>query len=110
MGSLTKLETGYCVVLILWRISFYRFNRANFLQAYCFTTWQQFLVDISNAQKAVLQAGMAFYNFGDTQPAPEYQGYPWLYSVDMRWYRLHGVWSQPNPGRLPMSVRIYVGD
>lgn len=66
-------------------------------QGYCFSGWNQLGLDISNAQKAVLASGMSFFNYGDTQPVPEYQGYPWLYTVDMRWYRYTGQWISPNP-------------
>ena len=61
---------------------------------YCFTTWQQALVDFANAMKAVLP-GLAYYNFGPDKPAPELQAYPWLRTVDGRWYRFDGNWVAP---------------
>lgn len=71
-------------------------------QGYCFTSWQQTLVDFSNHQQAVLANGMAFYNYGSTAPAPEFQIYPWLNTNDMRWYRFSGQWITNHeflPGR-----------
>lgn len=62
---------------------------------YCFSTWQQTLVDFADNMSASLEAGMAFYNFGSSVPAPEFQGYPWLRSTDMRWYRYDGNWIAP---------------
>lgn len=63
---------------------------------FCFVSWQQVLNDFSNAQQALLVNGRSFYNYGDTKPAPEYQAYPWLRSIDMRWYRFDGVWISNN--------------
>lgn len=77
-------------------------------QGYCFSGWNQLGLDLSNAQKAVLASGMSFFNYGDTQPVPEYQGYPWLYTVDMRWYRYTGVWQSPNLADAN-ERRIYMG-
>lgn len=77
-------------------------------QGYCPATNQDWLVTIADNIKAVLPAGNSWYNFGDTQPAPEYQGYPWLYSVDMRWYYFNGKWISPNLADAN-ERRIYVG-
>lgn len=65
-------------------------------QGYCFTTWDQLGLDISNAQKAVLANGRSFYNIGDTKPAPEFQIYPWFNTSQGRWYVFNGVWRSPN--------------
>lgn len=58
---------------------------------------QEMLVTMANNMQALLPGGLAFYNYGDTQPAPEYQAYPWLRSTDMRWYRFTGIWISPHP-------------
>ena len=76
-------------------------------QGYCFTTWDQLGLDLSDAQQAVIP-GMAFYNVGPTVPAPEYQGYPWLNTGDGRWYTYSGGWIAP--ANLDASERrIWVG-
>ena len=47
----------------------------------------------------------AFYNYGPDKPAPEFQIYPWLRTVDMRWYFFNGVWQTPNSTWLPGNHR-----
>lgn len=74
---------------------------------YCFTSWQKLLVDLSNSQNAVLD-GSAFFNYGPNEPDPQYQGYPWLKSTDMRWYFYSGNWLSPVNYDLN-ERRIYVG-
>ena len=65
---------------------------------YCFpASPQQLLNDFADNLQAVLPGGMAFYNYGNTVPAVEFQAYPWLFTNDMRWYRFDGVWISPNP-------------
>lgn len=75
---------------------------------YCFTTWEQTLLDFANAMQAQLP-GMAFYNYGDTVPAPEFELYPWLNTNDMRWYRFTGAWISPNPETSTEVIRIFIG-
>lgn len=76
---------------------------------YCFQSWQKTLVDFANAMQAVLD-GATFYNYGPTAPAPEYEGYPWLRTTDMRWYLFSGNWISPNPEPASGdSRRIWVG-
>lgn len=65
-------------------------------QGYCFEGWDKLGLDLSNAQNAILENGRSFYNIGDTKPAPELQGYPWLRTTDGRWYVFQGVWRAPN--------------
>lgn len=64
---------------------------------YCFSNWDQLGVDMTSAMQAVLANGRSFYNYGDTQPDPSLQAYPWLNTNDMRWYRYDGVWISNNP-------------
>lgn len=59
-------------------------------------------MDFADHLQAVLENGRAFYNYGDTKPAPEFQIYPWLNTSDMRWYRFEGQWITNHeylPGR-----------
>lgn len=69
---------------------------SNLQTPYCFTSWQSTLNDFANATKAVLP-GSTFFNTGSTKPAPEFQGYYWLYEPTMTWYRYDGQWISPNP-------------
>jgi hypothetical protein len=69
---------------------------------FCFESWQTTLVEFANHLQAVLENGLAYYNYGDTKPAPELQIYPWLNTNDMRWYRFSGQWITNHeflPGR-----------
>lgn len=70
---------------------------------------QQYLNDIMEISRALLPGGMAFYNYGDTVPAVDFQGYPWLRTTDMRWYRYEGVWLSPNPETSLDVRRLFVG-
>lgn len=82
----------------------------NFPVGYCFpATPQEFLVDIAAHLQALLEGGMAFYNYGSTVPAPENQGYPWLRTTDMRWYRFDGNWISPNPETSAEVRRLFIG-
>src|SRR5512146_583800 len=76
-------------------------------QGFCFTNWQNLLNTISNAQNAVLPGGM-FYNYGDMKPVPEYEAYPWLRTIDMRWYQYDGDWITP-VNYDASERRLYVG-
>lgn len=65
----------------------------------CFTgplAEQQRLNAFAAVMSAVLN-GQAFYNYGDTKPAVENQGYPWLRTTDGQWYVFAGVWRRPRP-------------
>lgn len=66
------------------------------LTGFCFKNWQDTLVQFANNMQAVLD-GCSFFNYGDTKPDPQYEAYPWLYSVDMQWYKFSGVWQRPHP-------------
>lgn len=64
---------------------------------------------LSGEMQAVLSNGLAYYNYGNTKPAPENQGYPWLKSDEMRWYYYSGGWKSPNPEQpAPNIVRRFV--
>lgn len=78
-------------------------------QGLCPPDWPQALVAIANALKAVLP-GQTFYNYGDTKPAPEFQAYPWLRTIDARWYQFTGSWISPNQETSADVRRIFVGD
>lgn len=77
-------------------------------QGYCFSTWQQLLIDFADNLEAVLP-GMAFFNYGDTKPAPEFESYPWLNTNDMRWYRFEGAWIANNPEQSQLILRMFAG-
>jgi hypothetical protein len=64
--------------------------------SYCFTSWDQLGLDLSNAQKALLANGRTFYNIGPNKPAPEFEGYPWFRTTDGRWYEFQGKWRSVN--------------
>jgi len=76
---------------------------------YCFTSWQATLNDFSAAQNALLP-GSTFYNFGPDVPAPEFEAFPWLRSIDMRWYVFDGNWISPNPETSADVRRLFVGN
>lgn len=44
---------------------------------------------------AVLEGGLAFYNYGASVPVPENQAYPWFRTTDGRWYIYSGSWISP---------------
>lgn len=75
---------------------------------YCPTTYQEWLQTAADNLKAVLENGRAFYNLGDTKPAPEFQAYPWLRTTDGRWYVYSGVWRAPTNYSL-FERRLFVG-
>lgn len=77
-------------------------------QGYCFSTWQQLLIDFADNLEAILP-GEAFYNYGDTKPAPEFESYPWLNTNDMRWYRFEGAWIANNPATSQLELRMFTG-
>ena len=76
---------------------------------YCPPNWQQALNDFAENMNAILAAGMAFYNYGNTVPDPAYNAYPWLRTTDMRWYRFSGKWKSPNPEQSPYARRLFAG-
>lgn len=57
---------------------------------------------------ALLQGGLAFYNYGDTKPDVTLQGYPWFRTTDGRWYYFSGVWKSPM-NRSSFERRLFVG-
>jgi hypothetical protein len=75
---------------------------------YCFpASPQQLLNDFAATMSALLPGGMAYYNYGDTAPAVQYQGYPWLYTNTMRWYQyVGGLWISPHPYPASGGARI----
>src|SRR5688572_10156107 len=56
---------------------------------------QNRMVAFAENMEAQLEAGQSFYNFGDTKPAVEFNAYPWLRTIDMRWYYYSGGWISP---------------
>lgn len=75
----------------------------------CFPpTVQELLVLFANNMQAVLQNGLAFYNYGAAKPAPELQGYPWLRTLDGRWYAYSGDWISPHPLPVDGIARVFV--
>jgi hypothetical protein len=74
----------------------------------CYDTEQERIVAFAGQMWAQL-SGQAFYNYGDTKPAPEFNGYPWLRQQDMRWYYFAGVWISPNPEQSPYARRLFMG-
>ncbi len=80
----------------------------NLASGACFANEQARL----NAFAAVLNAvlpGRTFFNFGDTKPSVENQGYPWLYTVDGRWYTFSGSWKSPVPNPSLFERRWFSG-
>lgn len=63
------------------------------------TLQQAFNEALSATQVTVLiQQGNFLYNYGATTPAPENRVFPWLYTLDGRWYVFNqGWWTSPNP-------------
>ncbi len=59
----------------------------------CYTSEQSRLNDFAAHLNAALSGGLAFYNYGDTKPDPSLQSYPWLRTVDGRWYSYSGKWK-----------------
>lgn len=66
---------------------------------------------LAEIMQAVLDGGQGFYNYGPTKPAPEYQIYPWLRTVDGLWYIYAGDWIAFHPVSISSIRRIFlVGD
>ncbi len=76
----------------------------------CYASEQARLNAFSAHQVAIL-TGQSFYNFGPDKPAIENQGFPWLRSIDMRWYYFEGQWITPRDpiDQDPNTRRLYVG-
>lgn len=76
---------------------------------FCPSTEQERLNTYADYLEAQLSAGMAFYNYGSSAPAVQYQAYPWLRTTDMRWYRFEGVWKSPVQDYSLYERRLFVG-
>lgn len=63
----------------------------------CYETEQARLNGYMNVSSAVLDGGMAFYNFGSNKPSAANQIYPWLNTNDTQWYVYSGVWRRQRP-------------
>jgi hypothetical protein len=74
----------------------------------CFNSEQERLNAFAAAMEAQLN-GEAFYNYGDTKPDVSDQGYPWLRTTDMRWYRFEGKWKSPIADYSLYERRLWVG-
>jgi hypothetical protein len=77
----------------------------------CYTSEQTRLVAFAENMQAVLESGMAFYNYGASVPAPEFQDYPWFRTVDGLWYTYSGDWisQRPKKDQDPNTRILYVG-
>lgn len=73
----------------------------------CFGTEQERLNAYAAAMQGVLP-GLAYYNYGNTKPAVQYQSYPWLNTNDGRWYSFSGNWKSPVNYSLS-DRRLYLG-
>jgi hypothetical protein len=69
----------------------------NLPPASCFASEQARLNAFAEVMHAVLAGGLAFYNYGDTAPDPDLQGYPWLNTETGLWYTYSGSWRSPRP-------------
>lgn len=74
----------------------------------CYASEQERLNSFAGNLHAILD-GQAFYNFGDTVPAVEFQSYPWFRTVDYRWYTYDGGWISANPEQSEYVRRLFVG-
>jgi hypothetical protein len=63
----------------------------------CYASEQERLNGYAEVTQAVLSGGLAFYNYGDTEPGVDYQGYPWLNTNTGLWYTYVGQWRSPRP-------------
>ncbi len=63
----------------------------------CYATEQDRLVAYAEAMQAILAGGLAFYNYGDTEPSVDNRSYPWLNTNTGLWYTYSGVWRSPRP-------------
>lgn len=61
----------------------------------CYDNEQERLVAFMGVSSAVIEGGLAFYNYGATLPTPENQGYPWFRTTDGKWYIYAGSWLSP---------------
>lgn len=72
----------------------------------CYSNEQARLNDFAAHMQAQLAGGMAFYNYGTSKPAPEFNTYPWLKSDEMRWYTWAGQWQAAHPYQSSTSQGI----
>lgn len=70
----------------------------------CYNSEQERLVAFAGALWAVLE-GQSFFNYGPDKPDPENNIYPWLRTVDDRWYKYSGGWIAKNPEDAESDVR-----
>lgn len=76
----------------------------NLVPGACFNDEQSRLNAYAEALNAQLP-GQAFYNYGDSIPAVENNGYPWLRTTDMKWYRFSGDWISPVGPEYHVGIR-----
>lgn len=78
----------------------------------CYANEQDRLLAYAENLEAVLAGGLAFYNYGDTTPSVENQGYPWLNTNDTQWYTFSGAWRRKRPllEQDPNYRILWVGD
>lgn len=74
----------------------------------CYSSEQERLSDFAANLQAQLD-GATFFNYGNTKPAVEFNGFPWLRTTDMRWYYFSGDWLSPNPETSAFVRRLFVG-
>lgn len=76
---------------------------------------QTFANDFAERLQVQLPSNISFFNFGDTTPAAENRGYPWLRTASGapdRWYvYFGGNWVWPHPVAASSNERrLWVGD
>lgn len=91
------------------------FTFSGFDSNYCFTTWNQFGVDLIQRLAGETDGDATFFNDGDTTPAPDNRVYPWTpqsYSGGtppaFMYHYVSGAWIMPHP--MPEgAVIMYTG-
>lgn len=91
------------------------FTISSFPVGYCFTTPNQFAVDLVTRLAGEVAGDANFFNDGDTTPAPDDQDRPWLphnYSGNnppaFVYQFVDGAWRMPNPNPTG-AVMMYQG-
>lgn len=91
------------------------FTISQFPEGYCFTTPNQFAVDLVTRLAGEVAGDANFFNDGDTTPAPDFQDRPWLphnYSGNnppaFVYQFIDGAWRMPHP-LAPGAVMMYEG-
>ncbi len=76
---------------------------------YCPTTFQELSDTIINGSQVtfLIDTGNFLFNYGSSTPAPENRIFPWLYTVNGRWYTFQGgMWTSPmDPSCRELSFR-----